>query len=141
MAEKRSISEHTEDLNREVVYDVVGTRNIGDVTMQDNYNGAQVVERNEPMESVTNPSHLERGIRNQENSGLDQKDDDIQITESNMTNPLTSFPHPRHVCGVYSFVKDVNHFAVDSDKANTNSQACDNCYCILCALSAMSVMD
>ena len=57
----------------------------------------------------------------------EDEDEEIQVTGSNMTNPMTEFPHPRHLCGMHPF---------DAKFTNSNHKICDKCYCFVCDIPA-----
>ena len=81
---------------------------------------------------------------NQNDKPVSDDDNDgseIEVTDSNVTNPFIAYPHPRNLCGVYPFIPNANANATTTATANSNSNAnhfsgnelfCDNCYCKVC---------
>jgi hypothetical protein len=81
---------------------------------------------------------------NQNDKPVSDDDNDgseIEVTDSNVTNPFIAYPHPRNLCGVYPFIPNANATTTATATANSNSNAnhssgnelfCDNCYCKVC---------
>ena len=88
------------------------------------------------------------GTNHTSGEGDDYDDDDceVQVTDSNVTNPLDAYPHPRHLCAVHAFEapfsnKTTTNQSLSHSESRSQNQAkneiyCKNCYCKVCDIPA-----
>lgn len=89
---------------------------------QDQSNGSNASVHPSPSSQRTNHSGQEDQAQD------DDEDCEIEITDSNVTNPFIDYPHQRNLCGVFPFLP----LSENGNDVTRNVLFCKNCYCKVC---------